>query len=218
MVKKASIKNNTKSNDDSIHVTDEKINSITHLFALIIFVPLSVLLIIESNNAWEYVGYSIYATGVIMLFLFSTLHHSIKNKTLQILDYCSVFLLIAGTFTAFAFMLRTPTAFVIFGTVWLFSIIGITLKLLIKISKYFTNTMYITLGWLAVFLAIPLYEIVNLTSVILLGLGGIVYSIGFTVYCLEKPNLIKGKFGFHEIWHILVIIAAFLHWLALYLA
>lgn len=206
------------SRDGSRHVTDEKINTITHMIALILALPLGTLLILKATNAWEYTGYGIYTLSLILLFLFSTLHHSINNYTLKILDYSSVFLLIAGTFTAFAFMLRTTEAFVVFGTVWLFAIVGITLKPILRTPKWFTNTMYITLGWLAVFLAIPLYNMVNLTSVILLAAGGIIYSLGFTIYIIERPNPIKGKFGFHEIWHILVMIAAFLHWLSLFIA
>lgn len=85
-----------------------------------------------------------------------------------------------------------------------------------RVPKYVTNTLYITLGWMTIAL---LGADVSLppTALVLLGAGGLVYSAGFEIFVIERPNPWQGIFGFHEIWHLLVAVAAFLHYLLMYL-
>lgn len=210
------------SKDGSTHVTDEKFNTVSHLCASILFIFAGVFLIVRSSvktDVWEIVSLAIYAFTAITLFVTSTLHHGLNlspktNELFRTLDYCAVFLLIAGTITPLALIfVRNWLGWTIFGVIWGICLTGIALRATIPLPKRITNTFYITLGWLTVAIVLPLFGKVPWAGIALLAAGGIVYTIGFTIYVLEKPNLIKEKFGFHEIWHFLVFVAASLHWL-----
>ncbi|HOJ65223.1 MAG TPA: hemolysin III family protein [Spirochaetota bacterium] len=205
-----------KSKDGSIYVTDEKFNTASHIIGLILSLFGVVVLIVESSikaKVWHIVSFSIYGTTLILLFLASSLHHGIfaRKKIENIFrqfDYIAIFPLIAGTFTPFCLiLLRNPFGWSIFGVVWAIAIIGIIIKgVFPAIPKWLTHTLYIGMGWLGIFIAIPLLKIIGFIGVGLITLGGILYTIGALIYYFEKPNPIPGKFGFHEIWHIFVIL------------
>jgi hemolysin III len=214
------------SKDGSVHVTDEKFNAISHLFAAILFTLLGVILIVRSSvrvEVWEIVSLAIYAVSAILLFIASTLHHGLNlsqkaNEILRTIDYCSVFILIAGTITPLALIfVRNWLSWTIFGTIWGIAIIGIVLRSLFLLPKWVTNTFYITLGWLTVAIVLPLFGQISLFGIGLLALGGLFYTVGFTIYVVEKPNFVTGVFGFHELWHVLVILGALFHWLFFFL-
>lgn len=207
-----------KSKDGSIYVTDEKFNTASHVIATILSVFGVVILIVNSSvkyKVWHIVSFSIYGTTLIILFLASSLHHGIFAKKniehiFKQFDYIAIFLLIAGTFTPFCLiLLRNFWGWSMFGVIWAIAIIGIIIKAIFKkLPKWLTHTLYISMGWLGLFLAIPLIKIIGICGVTLITLGGIFYTIGAIIYYREKPNPIPGKFGFHEIWHIFVILGS----------
>jgi len=171
------------------------------------------------SKPWHIVSFSIYGTSLIALFLASTLHHGINTSKrvefiLRLFDYFSINSLIAGTFTPLCLIfLRNWLGWTVLGVIWFLASIGIVIKAIIpKIPKWFTNTLYITMGWIGITIAIPLFKIINWQGIGLLLLGGIFYTAGFIIYNIEKPNPIKGKFGFHEIWHIFVLLGAASHY------
>lgn len=213
------------SKDGSIHITDERINTISHLIGACLAILGAALLISQASAQgliWKIIGLSIYSLSLISLFLFSTLHHGIDanpktNETLRTFDYISVFLLIAGTVTPLVLVLdRNVYGWAVLGSVWGIAAIGIILRSVhSKLPKYITNTLYIVLGWIPVALLFD-KPYLPIGALLLLAAGGIIYSLGFIVYISEKPNLKPGRFGFHELWHILVLIAAILHYLLMY--
>lgn len=213
------------SKDGSAHITDERINTITHLVAACLALPGGILLVLQAGlggDLWKSLSLFIYSLSVIALFTFSTLHHGLHgnpklNKILRTFDYNAVFFLTAGTVTPLVVVFY-PNAFgwSVLAAVWLIAALGITLRsVYAHLPKYITNTLYIVLGWMPVILlgggSLPS------GALLLLALGGIAYSIGFIIYVIEKPNPIPGLFGFHEIWHILVFIAALTHYFMMYL-
>ena len=214
------------SKDGSVHVTDEKFNTVSHLAASIFALLGGSYLIVESSiqsAPWHIAGFSAYTLGLVGLFLFSTLHHGINGSPkvealLRLLDYNAIFLLIAGTYTPICVgMLRDPLGWTVFGVTWLVSIIGITLKSLRPdIPKRITMTLYITLGWVAAAMIGALYENGGIGAVAWMAIGGFFYSVGGAIFMLEKPNPIPGRFGFHEIWHVFVVLGAASHWWLLY--
>ena len=156
------------------------------------------------------------------LFVASTLHHGLDrgpvfNEVLRTLDYTSVFLLIAGTVTPLVLVLfRNTYGWTVFGAVWAIAIFGMVMRSIWReLPKWVTNTLYITLGWMTVLL-IGADVSLPLGALALMGAGGIVYSIGFVIFVIEKPNPKPGVFGFHEVWHALVVVAAALHYLLMY--
>jgi len=215
------------SKDGSTNITDEVVNTATHLGAACFALLGAIVLITEAvlqKNLWKIVGFVVYGLSLCGLFLFSTLHHGINGgrrteRTLRTLDYAAVFTLIAGTVTPIALVLyRTPIGFSVLTVSWLLAITGIALRAsLPRLPKYITSTLYIVLGWLPVIMIASDFSKLNAVGLLLLALGGVVYSAGLILFSLEKPNPVPGKFGFHEIWHIMVVVAAALHYFFMYL-
>ncbi|WP_299518135.1 hemolysin III family protein [uncultured Serinicoccus sp.] len=214
-----------RSRDGSVHVTDERINTISHLVGACFALLGSALLIAQAGatgDPWRIVGLSIYCASLVTLFVASTAHHGLDrgprvNDLLRTLDYTSVFGLIAGTVTPIVLVLeRTVAGWAVLGTVWGIAALGIAARSVwTDLPKWVTNTLYIVLGWMPVVLVLTGLTL-PLGALLLMGAGGIVYSVGFVVFIIERPNPVPGVFGFHEIWHLLVMIAAALHFLLMY--
>jgi hemolysin III len=206
-------------------VTDERFNAMSHLFGACFALVGAGLLISQAaaqGDPWKIVGLSIYGLSIVSLFVFSTLHHGLDrsprvNEVLRTLDYDSVFFLIAGTVTPLVLVLfRNTYGWTVFGAVWAIAVSGIVLRSVWRqMPKYVTNTLYISLGWLTVLL-VGADVSLPLGALALMAAGGVVYSAGFAIFVIEKPNPRPGVFGFHEIWHVLVVVAALLHYLLMY--
>ena len=214
-----------RSRDGSLHVTDERFSTVSHLFAACFAVVGAALLVsqaAEQGDPWKVVGFSVYGLSVVTLFVSSTLHHGIDrgprvNEVLRTLDYDSVFLLIAGSVTPLVLVLfRSTYGWTVLGAVWVIASVGIVLRSVLRqLPKYVTNTLYIALGWLPVLL-VGAGASVPGGALALMASGGVVYSAGFVIFVVERPNPWPGVFGFHEIWHLMVVVAALLHYLLMY--
>lgn len=210
------------SKDGSVHVTDEKFNSVSHLAGAIFALLGLVILIVRAamvGGPWHVVTLSIYGSFLFLLFLFSTLHHAINGServehVMRVFDYSAIFPLIAGTYTPLCLVvLRNALGWSIFGVIWAVAIAGIALKASIKsMPKWMTNTMYVSMGWLSLAMIIPLFKLLPQGGLIMLALGGVFYTVGSVIYYKEWPNPIPGRFGFHEIWHIFVLAGAACHY------
>ncbi|MDQ2623732.1 MAG: hemolysin III family protein [Actinomycetota bacterium] len=213
------------SRDGSVHVTDERISTISHLVAACFAIVGTALLVTQAateGDPWKIVGLAVFGAGMIALFSASALHHGIDgsprtNEVLRTLDYAAVFGLIAGTVTPLVLVLfRNTFGWTVLGAVWAIAIAGIVVRSVFRnLPKYVTSTLYIVLGWIPVLLvasgvALPF------GAYALLAAGGLAYSAGFVIFVIERPNPIPGVLGFHEIWHVLVVLAALLHYLLMY--
>lgn len=213
------------SRDGSVHVTDEKVNTVSHLVGACLAVLGTAVLVTQAavqEDPWKIVAFGIYGLSLVTLFVCSTLHHGIDrgprvNDVLRTLDYTSVFLLIAGTVTPLVLVLaRTPFGWAVLGTVWGIAALGIVLRSVWRqLPKYVTSTLYIALGWMPVALVLTDLPL-SPGGLALLAAGGLVYSVGFVVFVVERPNPWPGVFGFHELWHVLVVLAAALHFAVMY--
>jgi hemolysin III len=214
------------SRDGSIHVTDERINTASHIAGACFALVGAGLLISQASvqaDPLKIVAVSIYSLSLVTLFVASSLHHGINrsprvNEVLRTLDYDSVFFLIAGSLTPLVLVLvMNVYGIALLGGAWTIAILGIVLRSVWRqVPKYVTNTLYIALGWTTVLLLGAAVDL-PVGAMILMAAGGVVYSAGFVVFVIEKPNPWPGVFGFHELWHVLVIIAAALHYLLVYL-
>jgi hemolysin III len=217
-----------RSRDGSVHATDEVFNSVSHLSAFFMSILASVLLIAEASAQgapWKIVSFSIYGASLCFLFAASTLHHSISTTAawegyFQLLDYLAIFPLIAGTFTplCLVFFPYSTIGWCFFSVVWVLSIASMFLvaKFFEKVPKWLTMTMYITLGWLGAFMAFWLWPFLGNGGLTLLIVGGFFYTVGGYIYSTEYPNPWPGRFGFHEMWHIFVVLGAAVHWFMMY--
>jgi len=137
------------------------------------------------------------------------------------LDYAAIFPLIAGTFTplSLVFYHDSVIGWSFFSVIWALSLAGMALifSLFGTVPKWMSMTLYITIGWLGAFMAYWLLPVVGVEGMGLMVLGGLFYTVGGYIYSVEWPNPIPGFFGFHEIWHIAVILGAASHWLLMYI-
>lgn len=217
------------SRDGSVHATDEVFNSMSHLVAFFMSVMGSVLLISQSSAMgapWKIVSFSIYGLSLCFLFAASTLHHAITTtpaweRFFRMWDYLAIFPLIAGTFTplCLVYFPYTTIGWSFCSVVWVLSLASmyITARYFHKIPKWTTMTMYITLGWLGAFMTVWLAPVMGAGGIAMFVLGGLWYTVGGYIYTTEQPNPLPQRFGFHELWHIFVVLGAGTHWFMMYL-
>ncbi len=205
------------------HIVDEIFNSITHGIGIILAIIGLILLLIKGvalHDSLRLMTYSIYGVTLILLFLFSTLSHSLSftraRKVFQIFDHAAIYLLIAGTYTPVCLLVvKGVLGYSILSIVWICAIIGITIKAIFmprgdgKVPKLST-LLYLIMGWLILFAFEPLWHNLPSYGTLLILLGGILFSIGAIFFSIKFP------FN-HVIWHIFILIAASLMWLAVYL-
>jgi hemolysin III len=208
-------------NSKAYIITNEVFNAVTHGIGFALAVAGLVLLIhkgIVHQSPLQIVSYTIYGVTLVLLFLFSTLFHSLiftkANQVFQIFDHSSIYLLIAGSYTPYCLItLNGWLGWVLFTIVWLCAITGIVLKA-IFLPKWdavpkLSTILYVIMGWLIVFALKPLWEALPHSAVWLLFIGGLLYTGGAFFYSLKFPYA-------HVVWHLFVIAAAVLMWVSVY--
>jgi hemolysin III len=194
-------------------------NAISHGVGLGLSIAALVILIyvgVKYGDSRYVVSYSIYGSSLVILYLASTLYHSVpegKVKDLfKIFDHSAIFLLIAGTYTPITLIaLRGRLGTTLFVIVWTIAFLGIVFKMFFsKKYKKLSTIMYLLMGWLIIFAIKPLLTNLNTVSTIFLVSGGIVYSLG-TIFYLWK----KLKFN-HLIWHFFVLGGSVCHFFMMY--
>ncbi len=198
---------------------EEKINIISHTTGFILSIVAFVLLVMHASlhgDVWQIVSFSIFGASLIILYGASTLYHSAKNPLLRnklnIIDHASIYVLIAGTYTPFTLVtLKGTIGWVIFGISWGLALTGIILKLFFT-GKYdlISTIMYVFMGWVIVFAIKPLIRHLPFEGLLWLFAGGISYTIGAILYSIKKI-----KFN-HAIFHILVLIGSFCHFVSVF--
>lgn len=198
---------------------EEKINIISHAIGFVLSTFALVLLVTKAilyGNVWHIVSFSIYGASLIILYAASTIYHRSKTpanrKRLNVFDHASIYFLIAGTYTPFTLVTLNGTAgWVIFGICWGAAVTGIILKLFYA-GQYdlFSTITYVIMGWLILFVIKPLINNLPFDGLLWLLAGGISYSIGAVLYSFKKL-----KYN-HAIFHILVLIGSFCHFVSVY--
>lgn len=203
----------------------EPVNAFTHLFGALLSLIGTLFILNFSHVAHSLtttatVCVLIFGISLILLYTTSGIYHLVKATDsvilrLKKLDHSMIFILIAGSYTPFAMLSLTGVwKWFIIITVWTLTVIGITCKMLwINMPRWLSTAFYIGMGWIALFALKPLYHALSLGGFLLLILGGIMYTIGGVIYGLKKPN-ISPNFGFHEIFHIFVMLGSLCHYLA----
>ena len=194
-------------------LSEELMNAISHGIGAALAIAAIVLLIINSNFAAKsVVSVTIYSSSLFILYIISTLYHALApnkaKKVFRILDHCSIFLLIAGTYTPICLLiLDGVVGWVLFSIVWLAAIVGIVFNS-IDIKKFakFSMICYIAMGWVVIFAIKPLIDSITSFQLALLVSGGIAYTVGAGLYGLGK----KYKY-IHSIWHLFVLAGSILH-------
>jgi hemolysin III len=205
------------------NILNEVLNAVTHGIALGLSIWGLVLLLIKGNhlNSPLYItAYAIYGAMLILLFLSSTLFHSLiftkAKKVFQTFDHASIFMLIAGSYTPYCMLaIRGTIGWVMLVAIWVLAILGVVYKSITihktqNISKLST-VLYILMGWICVLAINPLYHAMGGAGIALLIGGGVAYTLGAVFYSFKNVRFM------HVVWHLFVMLGAGCMFLSIYL-
>ena len=198
---------------------EEIFNSVSHgVGVALACVGFGILIVLSAlyGDAWAVSSSIVYSFSLFALYLASTLYHACPNRrvkgVLQVLDHCSIFLLIAGTYTPYTLItLRGALGWTLFAVVWGATIVGVVLNA-IDVRKYSRISMvcYVAMGWVVVLAIRPLMASLAWNGLVLLALGGVFYTVGIVFYVIRRSYM-------HSIWHLFVLAGSVCHYLSILL-
>lgn len=198
----------------------ERFNSITHLLGTIFAIAGTVLLIIRSarhGTAYDVTAAAIYGATLIILYCASSVYHMVRRpmlkKALQKLDHCSIYLLIAGSYTPYALVtLRGGWGWSLFGVVWGLAVFGIIQEFIFaKGARILSLIIYLLMGWMIIVAIVPTVRLLPGWGLFWLAAGGLCYTIG--VYWFVNDEKIRHG---HGIWHLFVLAGSAAQYLSIY--
>jgi hemolysin III len=199
-----------------------RLRGVSHQYAFFVSLASGTLLVLLAATTRASVAAAIYAASVSALFGVSALYHRVTwttaaRRRMRRLDHAMIFLLIAGTYTPVGLLVLHGTlATVVLAVVWGGALAGIVLELAWTTApRWLGGTVYLALGWVAVVAMPQLFARLGMTGGLLLVAGGLVYSAGAAVYALRRPDPVPLVFGYHEVFHLLVIAGVAAHFLAI---
>lgn len=204
-------------------VKEEIANGITHGLGVLFGITALIVLLVMSirkGDALSIVAFSIYGACFILMFLSSTLYHSITNerakRILRVFDHSSIFFFIAGTYTPITLLTMTGALRIsILVAVWFIAIFGVVFKIFtfgrFDRFKAFSLSLYIGMGWIAVFTIKPIITMTSIGFFMWILGGGLLYTLGTIFYTIKKIPYN------HAIWHIFVLAASVLHFVGIVL-
>lgn len=196
----------------------ERLNSISHLVGaslVVIGATVMITLASVSGDIWKIVSSCVYGLTLLLLYLFSTLYHSVRagaaKTVLQKLDHCMIYLLIAGSYTPFSLVtLHGQTGWILFGVVWSLAAIGVVQEFVLAGEARITSlVIYMLMGWSVLFCIKTLIAALGWPGFYWLAAGGIVYSLGVIFYVIDE----RMKHA-HGIWHLFVLGGSMCHFVA----
>ena len=203
---------------------EELMNTITHIVGFFLGIGALVLCILRSasrGNVWGVVGSCIYGASMISLYAVSSIYHGLKpgmgKKVMQVIDHCTIYFLIAGTYTPIVLSALRPAfpvlSWALLGFGWSLAILAVVLTA-IDLKKYnvFSMICYVGMGWAIIPFATQIYSILGPYGFFLLLSGGIAYTIGSILYGMGK----KLKW-MHSVFHIFVVLGSLLQFFAVVL-
>jgi hemolysin III len=202
----------------------EPVNALSHMagsLASIAGLTLMVVMAAVKAETWHVVSFAVFGTTLVFMYTASFLYHglNLSARTLarfRRIDHIMIFLVIAGSYTPLCLVpLRGPWGWSLFGIIWGLAGAGIVIKLFwMNLPRWISTLIYLGMGWLCVAAVLPLVRILDPAPLTWLALGGVCYSVGAVIYALKRPDPFPGIFGFHEIWHICVLLGSACHfWL-----
>jgi len=189
-------------------VHGERFNSISHLVGVCLAMAGAAVLITGASlkgDVWRIVAFSVYGAMLVALYLASTLYHALIGRAkavFQKLDHCSIYLLIAGSYTPFALVsLRGPWGWTLLGIVWSLAVLGIAQEIwLARGARVLSLVIYVLMGWLALVAVVPLWQALGPGGFAWLAAGGALYTGGIAFYATDH----RVRHG-HGIWHLFVL-------------
>lgn len=199
---------------------EEVFNMVSHIIGATAGITATALLTVFSaihRNAYAIVSSSVFGATMIILYTMSSIYHGLRpnlaKKVFQVIDHCSIYLLIAGTYTPFSLCTlreyNTALGWSVFGIIWGLAVLGITLNSIdLKTFRIISMVLYIGMGWCIIFTVKLMFDLLGPIGFSLLLAGGISYTIGAILYGIGS----KIKY-FHSVFHIFVVIGSILHFM-----
>lgn len=214
VIKREAKEKNSMANTHVFSKGEEISNAIIHGIGFLLSIAALVILIVSSSlngTVWHVVSFTIYGSTMVLIYISSTLVHSFppgKTKDVfEILDHSMIYFFIAGTYTPFLFVaVQGALGWTLFGIVWGLAIAGTVFKaFFVKRFLHMSTVLYVVLGWMIVFAWGPLAENLSTQGLVLLVLGGVLYSVGSIFYVW------RGFSYHHAVWHVFVMAASIIH-------
>jgi hemolysin III len=191
-----------------------RLRGLLHAVAFLVALPLGVALILVADTSRGRAAAIVFAASVVAMFGVSALYHAPSwpegpRRWLRRIDHAGVYGLIAGTYTAFGLLaLEGNWRFVVLGIVWIGALAAIVFKFAwVDAPTWISSVIGVTLGWIGVIMAPQLLDEIGLGASLLVLAGGLLYTAGALVYAFRRPDPYPAVFGFHEVFHVLVIAA-----------
>ena len=196
----------------------ERFNAVTHLVGAALALAGSVVLVVLAaltGDPWKIVSASIYGLTLVLLYTVSTLYHSMRGRAknvLRELDYQSIYLLIAGSYTPFCLVtLRGPWGWSLFGVVWGLAVIGCLQELGPRSeARILSVVIYVGMGWIVLVALIPLRDALGSTGFAWVAAGGLFYTVGIIFFALDARITHA-----HGVWHLFVMAGSATHYVAI---
>jgi hemolysin III len=191
-----------------------------HQGALVVSIPASVALVKLAPGGGIRTAVTIYVLSLTGLLASSSAYHRIRwsarrLRWIRCLDHSMIYVLIAGTYTAFGVLtLEEPWRTGLLTAVWSGAVVGVALKV-IKTDAPIAGALYVVLGWLAILAMPEIVKDIQIAPLLLVIAGGVVYTLGAIILLSKRPNPSPLLFGYHEVWHALVVAAACCHYAAI---
>jgi hemolysin III len=197
----------------------EPVNGASHLLGLVLAGAGTFLLLRLARDPAQIVAFGIYGSTLILLYAASTLYHTLPLsdrplRALRTLDHIAIYFLIAGTYTPLALItLNGVLGWSLLAIVWVIALAGIPFKLLFLDAPVWISTAtYLGMGYLSLVAVVPIAHAVSLAGLAWLVAGGLAYTVGAVIYTRQRPDPFPGRFGHHEIWHLLVLAGSSCHY------
>jgi hemolysin III len=197
----------------------EPVNGASHLLGLLLAAAGTILLLRLARGPGQLIAFAIYGATLILLYGASTLYHSLPLterplRILRQLDHIAIYFLIAGTYTPVALITLNDTlGWTLLGIVWLIALAGIPFKLFFLDAPIWLSTAtYLAMGYLALVAVVPIAHATSVGGLAWLIAGGAAYTVGAVIYARQRPDPFPGRFGHHEIWHLLVLAGSGCHY------
>mgnify|MGYP000936660831 CR=1 FL=1 len=204
----------------------EPASGFSHLAGAVLSVAALISLLwiaINNRDVWQIVSFSIFGASMILLYSASATYHLVNAsenvvRILQKIDHSMIFVLIAGTYTPICLtLLRGALGYRLLALIWSCAAAGIAMKMFFfNIPRLLYTGIYLIMGWIAVFVIVPLYRAGGPLPLLWLLAGGLMYTAGGVIYALKKPDIFPGWLGFHEIFHIFVILGSAAHYVMIF--
>lgn len=201
------------------------LRGVAHLFAALVALPAAAWLVLAAGTPPAAIGAGVYGASVVVLFTVSAIYHRVFwtdpgiRSIVGRIDHSAIFLLIAGTYTPFCLLIGPGGGYALLATVWASAALGILLVVFFpRTPKPVRSALYVLLGWLIVPFLPALHAALGGRAFLYILVGGAFYTVGAVIYAMRRPDPFPRVFGFHEIFHLLVVAAATCQFFAVHAA